>query len=226
MNLSFTIVDYLVAAVIIISAGYAAYRGFVNETLTIFAWVAAGFATLYFGPWLVPMAHSRIALPWLASVTAYAGVFLVVFIPLSLMGHRFSRTVKNSAIGPLDRVLGIGFGVVRGLVIVGLAYLAFSYFAPARRQPEWLLTARTLPLLRETARVMLAALPSQTPRDSVTAEPAKQDRLGDLIREQSEQASSASQSGTQTAAKKGEKTYRDSDRRALDKLFQTSSGGK
>src|ERR1700722_19670062 len=108
MNLSFTIVDYLVAAVIIISAGYAAYRGFVNETLTIFAWVAAAFATLYFGPWLVPLAHSKIASPCLVPVAPYAGVFLVVFIPPSLMGHRFSRTVKNSAIGPLDRVLGIG----------------------------------------------------------------------------------------------------------------------
>ena len=51
------------------------------------------------------------------------------------MSHRFSQSVKNSPIGPLDRALGIAFGVVRGLVIVGLAYLAFTYFVPIRNQP-------------------------------------------------------------------------------------------
>jgi membrane protein required for colicin V production len=223
MNLSFTFVDFVVVAVIVISAGYAAWRGFLNETLTIFSWAAAAFATLYFGPFLVPMARSMITSQWLAPIAAYACVFLVVFIPLSFMSHRFSQTVKNSPIGPLDRALGIAFGVVRGLVIVGLAYLAFTYFTPVRQQPEWLLTARTLPLMQETARAMLSAVPSQAPRDYVTAEPAAHDSLGDLIRQQNEQTA---QKSTQSAAKKSEKTYRDSDRSALDKLFQTSSGGK
>ena len=59
----------------------------------------------------------------------------MVFIPLSFMSHRFSQTVKNSPLGPLDRGLGIAFGVVRGLAIVGLAYLAFTYFTPVRQQP-------------------------------------------------------------------------------------------
>ena len=61
MNLSFTFIDFLVVTVIVVSAAYAAYRGLMSETLTIFAWAAAAFATLYFGPWLVPMARSMIA---------------------------------------------------------------------------------------------------------------------------------------------------------------------
>ena len=130
MNLSFTFLDFLVVAVIIVSAGYAAYRGFMSETLTIFAWAAAAFATLYFGPWLVPMARSMIATRWLAPVAAYAGVFLVVFIPLSFMSHRFSQSVKNSPIGPLDRGLGIAFGVVRGLVVVGIGLSGVYLFHP------------------------------------------------------------------------------------------------
>jgi membrane protein required for colicin V production len=223
MNLSFTFIDFLVVAVIIISASYAAYRGFLNETLTIFSWAAAAFATLYFGPWLVPMARTMIAAQWLAPFAAYAGVFMVVFIPLSFMGHRFSQTVKNSPIGPLDRALGIAFGVVRGLIIVGLGYLAFTYFTPVRDQPEWLLTARTLPLMQESARVMLAAVPNQTPRDFVTAAPDRQDRLGDLIREQNE---AVPEKRASNPPQKGEKTYRDSDRQALDNLFKTSGGGK
>ena len=212
MNLSFTFVDFLVAAVIAASAFYAAWRGFLKETLTIFAWVAAGFATLYFGALAIPSARGLIAAPWLASIAAYAGVFLVVFIPLSFVGHRFSQSVRNSAIGPLDRLLGIVFGAARGLVIVGLAYLAFSHFVPARRQPEWLATSRTLPLMQETGRVLLAALPSKAARAL-----GVHDSLGDLIRRQDEEAKLA-------PAQKNQKTYGAADRRALDSLFQKTGG--
>ena len=52
MNVAFQFVDVVVVLVIIASTVYATYRGFVSETLSIFAWVAAAFATLYFGPWL------------------------------------------------------------------------------------------------------------------------------------------------------------------------------
>jgi uncharacterized membrane protein required for colicin V production len=229
MNLTFTFVDFVVVAVILISAIYAAYRGFLNETLTIFSWGVAAFVTLYFGPFLVPMARSMIAQQWLAPIAAYAGVFLVAFLPLSFMSHRFSQTVKASPLGPLDRGLGIAFGVVRGLAIVGLAYLAFTYFTPVRQQPDWLTSSRTLPIMQETAQVMLAAVPSQAPRDYVTPAPARRDSLGDLIRRQNEQPKPVAEKQAQAShatPKKAEKTYGASDRRALDKLFETSGGNK
>ena len=229
MNLYFTFIDFVVAAVILISVIYAAYRGFLNEVLTIFSWGVAAVDTLYFGPWLVPMARSMITQQWLAPVAAYAAVFLVVFLPLSFMSHRFSQAVKSSPLGPLDRGLGIAFGVVRGLAIVGLAYLAFTYFTPVRQQPQWLTSSRSLPLMQETAELMLSIVPDQSPRDYVTADPARHDSLGDLIRQQNEQANIAPESPAQPShatPKKGEKGYGASDRQALDKLFETSGGNK
>lgn len=160
MNLSFTLLDALIVLIVIVSAGYAAWRGFLWETLTIFEWVAAAFACLYFGPYLLPMAHSMVAQAWLATLLAYAVVFLVVFIPLAFISHRFSEQVKHSPIGPLDRAAGIVFGVVRGLVIVGLAYLAFTYFVPIRNQPGWVTRAGLLPMVQSTADVMLTLVPS------------------------------------------------------------------
>ncbi len=222
MNLYFTFVDFLVVAVILVSTCYAAYRGFLNETLTIFAWAAAAFATLYFGPWLVPMARSMIATRWLAEIAAYAGVFLVVFIPLSFMVHRFSQSVKNSPIGPLDRGLGIAFGVVRGLVVVGICYIAFTKFEPPNEQPRWMTSARTYPIIQTTALTLLAAIPNQTPRDYITAEPTHHDSLGELIRQQNAEATPAAVS--HDSAKKREKTYGATDRRALDRLFETTGG--
>src|ERR1700749_4217611 len=100
MNLSITTVDFLVVLVLLVSTGYAVWRGFLSETLTIFAWVAASFACVYFAPDVVPVARNLIGNPWLAAVAAYAIVFLAVLIPLSFMSHRFSQTVKHSPIGP------------------------------------------------------------------------------------------------------------------------------
>jgi uncharacterized membrane protein required for colicin V production len=221
MNLYFTFIDFLVVAVVLVSAVYAAYRGFLNETLTIFAWAAAAFATLYFGPWLVPMARGMVATHWLADVAAYAGVFLVVFIPLSFMSHRFSQSVKNSPIGPLDRGLGIAFGVVRGLVVVGICYIAFTKFEPPTEQPRWLTDARTYPIIQTTALTLLAAVPNQAPRDYITAAPAHHDSLGELIRQNDQAAAAPVRSDS---AKKREKTYGATDRQALDKLFETTGG--
>jgi membrane protein required for colicin V production len=161
MSLSVTFIDCLIVLVIVVSAGYAAWRGLIWETLTIFAWAAAAFACLFFGPYIIPLTRSLVSQAWLASLLAYAAVFLAVFIPFAFMSHRFSQGVKNSPIGPLDRAAGVAFGVVRGLVIVALAYLAFTYFVPIRSQPGWVTEARLLPIVQSTADIMLNLVPNQ-----------------------------------------------------------------
>jgi membrane protein required for colicin V production len=164
MSLSVTFIDCLIVLIVVVSAGYAGWRGLIWETLTIFAWASAALASLYLGPYIVPLTRSLVSQTWLASLLAYASVFMAVFIPFAFMSHRFSQGVKNSPIGPLDRAAGVAFGVVRGLVIVALAYLAFTYFVPIRQQPGWVTEARLLPIVQSTSDILLSVVPSQ-PRD-------------------------------------------------------------
>src|SRR6201996_9560312 len=164
MSLSFSFLDCLIVLIILVSAIYAGWRGFLWETLTIFAWAAAAFACLYFGPYIIPLTRSLVQQDWLASLLAYASVFLAVFIPLAFMTARFSASVKHSPIGPLDRAAGVAFGVVRGLVLIGLAYLAFTYFVPIRQHPHWVTEARLLPKVQSTADVLLSVVPDH-PKD-------------------------------------------------------------
>ena len=143
---------------------------FCGKPWTIFAWVAAAFACLYFGPYIIPLTRDLVSELWLASLLAYAAVFLAVFIPFAFMSSRVSEGVKHSPIGPLDRAAGVAFGIVRGLVVVGLAYLAFTYFVPIRRQPHWVTEARLLPVVQSTADVLLSVVPDR-PRDYVADHP-------------------------------------------------------
>jgi len=248
MSLSVTFLDCLIVLVIIVSAGYAAWRGFLWETLTIFEWVAAAFACLYFGPYLIPMMRSLVSQFWLASVLAYAAVFLAVFIPLAFMSHRFSESVKNSPIGPLDRAAGVAFGVVRGLVIVGIAYLAYTYFNPIRQQPAWLTEAELLPLVQSTAQVLLTVIPDgpqnvsyePAPRDEVRQAPSGvnvrvstppasppastgRDPMADLIRSEgnANRVSPAPRPVQQKSAGSAPKSYGATDRQGLEKLIET-----
>ena len=142
MNLDFTFVDLLVIVAVILSTVYAAIRGFVNETLSIFAWAAAAFATLYFAPAIAPYLRAHMSTPLVGNLVAYAGIFLAVLVPLSFISYRFSENVKNSPVGAADRALGVIFGVVRGLALVGIAYIVFSMFVPMHDQPHWI-TGRT-----------------------------------------------------------------------------------
>ena len=241
MSLSVTFIDCLIVLIIVVSAGYAAWRGFLWETLTIFAWVAAAFACLYFGPYIIPLTRSLVQQDWLASLLAYAAVFLAVFIPMAFMTARFSASVKHSPIGPLDRAAGVAFGIVRGLVIVGLAYLAFTYFVPIRNQPHWVTEARLLPMVQSSADVLLSVVPDH-PRDytyvpkheeDVRQAPppaTSHDPMADLIRK-----NEAANSVTKTTPKpnktavqhktatKVTKSYGANDRQALDNLVE--SGG-
>ena len=161
-----------------------------------------------------------------------------MFIPLAFISHRFSQGVKNSPIGPLDRAAGVAFGVVRGLVIVALAYLAFTYFVPIRNQPKMVTEARVLPVIQGTADVLLSVVPSQPnnyayvpQHDENAPEPgaaAGHDPMAELIRK-NEKANSVPKSAKepdaepvqQKSAAKAAKTYGARDRQALDRLVQT-----
>ena len=106
MSLSVNFIDCLIVLVVVVSAGYACWRGFIWETLTIFSWVTASVCCLYFGPYIVPLTASLVGPGWLANLLGYASVFLAIFIPFAFISHRFSETVKHSPIGPLDRAAG------------------------------------------------------------------------------------------------------------------------
>ena len=219
--LGVTIIDPIVLVVIFISAVYATYRGFVSETLSIFAWAAAAFATLFFGPKLAPLAKGLVASPWLGVMIGYALIFLVVLIPLSFVSFRFAESVKHSPVGTLDRVLGAVFGIVRGLAIIGLAYIAFSSIVSVRSQPEMIANAKTLPIIQGSAQVLLAVVPDQ--------------HLGSGTEEAPKAASSETpktvnapvpvpKPASNVAKKRSKKAYGAKERSELDRLIEQTGG--
>ena len=203
----FSYVDVGVAGIVLVSAGYAIWRGFVSETLSIISWAAAAFAALYFGPSIAPHAKSLISPPWLATAASYLVVFVAVLIPLSFVSFRFAENVHNSPVGALDRTLGGIFGVVRGLAVVGLAYIVFSLLVPPRDHPGWLAHARLLPLIQSTSDVLLSLVPGHAT---------------DTALDQINPPSTAENTRSSAPPATPGKTYGAHERRALDRLIEAT----
>jgi membrane protein required for colicin V production len=154
-----TLLDILLIVVMLISGLLAMVRGFMREVLSIIAWVLAAGATLYAYAKLLPFAKQYFNNDIVAAVAVVGGVFLVTLLVVSIVTVRISDMVLDSRVGALDRTLGFLFGLGRGLVIVVVAFLFFTWLVPDRSQPEWVRSAKSRIVLTGTGQWLMSMLP-------------------------------------------------------------------
>src|SRR3954470_20561887 len=154
-----TILDLVLLAVMLISGLLAMVRGFMREILSIAAWGAAALVTLYAFGRLLPTAKTYVQNDTIAAVVVVAGVFVGTLIVVSIITVRISDMILDSRIGALDRTLGFLFGLARGLLIVVVAFLFFSWLVPEKQRPDWVTLAKSLTMLKSTGDWLMALLP-------------------------------------------------------------------
>ena len=154
MHVALTPVDFVVLGILFISGFIAWHRGFLKETLSVSSWLVASLSSVFVWPITKPFARALVQPEILADILALIGVFFILLIPISFMSFRLSEMVRGSRAGPLDKSLGFVFGVGRGLLVVGLAYVIFSSLTPEKAEPKWLSEARLLPVVKGTADVI------------------------------------------------------------------------
>jgi len=161
----FTIVDGVVAVILLGSAGMAFLRGFVHEVLAIAAWAGAGLAALYGYPHFQPWVQSQVGVPWAADALTGVGLFLVALLVLSLVTKSVSNRVRKSALNSVDSSLGFVFGLLRGAVVVCLAYMLGVWAIEPEAPPPWLANAKTKPWLERGATMIEKLRPEGLGRD-------------------------------------------------------------
>jgi membrane protein required for colicin V production len=131
--MDFTIIDAVVAVIIVVSAILAFSRGLVREVLAIAGWVAAAVVAYIFAPQAEPLMKE---IPILSDViegsceismiTAFAAVFALALIVASIFTPLFASLVQRSAVGGVDQALGFFFGVLRGILLVAIAFIVYG----------------------------------------------------------------------------------------------------
>ncbi|MBL3703117.1 CvpA family protein [Sulfitobacter sp. BDSS02] len=129
----FTIIDGVVALIIVLSALLAYSRGLVREAMAILGWVAAGVLAFLFAPAVEPLIRELpVVGEFLADscelsvIGAFAVVFTIALIIVSFFTPLFSTLVRRSALGGLDQGFGFLFGVARGILLVTIAFFVYQ----------------------------------------------------------------------------------------------------
>ncbi len=155
------LVDLIVLCVIAISALLGLSRGLVRELLGLASWAAAAYAAWLYGPQFMPLTEQAFGNPDLADPAAYVVTFVAVLVVLSLLSNLVGRMVGVSALGGLDRTLGLVFGLARGAAVLILTYIPLAQMLPPDKWPPVVQQARTLPFIYAGALWAAARMPPQ-----------------------------------------------------------------
>ena len=226
-----TYVDWIVVAIVVLSAGLAWMRGFVRELLSIGGWIAAGLATLFGLPLARPFANEKISDPLFADIAAGVVIFVATLIVCSIIGHFISKRVQGSMLGPVDRSLGLLFGLVRGALVVSALALGIDYFwPPPIVPPPEVANAMTLPMASKGANLLRSLIPASLlgKAQESAAEVGEQSQmvidLGQatgLLPEQLMPAAGPVDTG-ESAGSPDNSGYKDAERTDLNRLIQGS----
>jgi membrane protein required for colicin V production len=147
-----TALDIIVLFLIGAGAIFGFMRGFVQEALSMIAWLLIIVA--------VRLLHAPVAEALSGAVGTEAGAAVLAFLVIIVITYAFGRWLakrigeksRKSVLGPVDRVLGFGFGAVKGLIGATLIFLLLvmlyeTAFGGKAKRPEWMTTSRTYPLL-------------------------------------------------------------------------------
>jgi membrane protein required for colicin V production len=160
-NLPFNPVDIAVVSIVLISGALAFWRGFLREILSIIAWVAAVILTLQLLPPLRPFARDYIAIDILADSVTAGVIFVISLVLISIVSGMIAGRVRSSGMNTLDRSLGVLFGLLRGAIVVSLAYLAIFLLYRDRELPEQIASARVTPVVHVGAKLLLYLVPDE-----------------------------------------------------------------
>lgn len=152
-------IDIGLIVIFFLSSVLGIWRGLTKEALGLISWIGAGVAAYILLPVARHFAQQQIQNTMIADVVAAFVIFVVFLIFFSLISHIISSYVKNSSLGGVDRSLGFGFGIGRGILLVCGLELALSSFMPRSQYPEMMQKARFMPMVQNGSEKLLAILP-------------------------------------------------------------------
>lgn len=168
--------DIAVLLIVGLSAAGGFVRGFVQEILALVAWVFALFAINQLHTPVTAFLEPHIGTVSGAALLAFALLLLVPYAVVKLFAKWAGRASRASLLGPIDRVLGFGFGGVKGMIIVVLAFsilvLGYDTVWGAGGRPTWITQARTYPFVNASSEALVDLIAARRQQATAAEEAA------------------------------------------------------
>lgn len=153
--------DIIVLFLLGSGAVFGFMRGFVQEALSLIAWLMIIAAVRIFHAPATAALAEAVGTESGAAVLAFLAIVIVIFALGKWISKSIGKKSRKSVLGPIDRVLGFGFGLLKGLIFATLVFLLLvmghnTLFGPKEPRPDWMTKSRTYPLLNASGDAMSA----------------------------------------------------------------------
>lgn len=201
----------IIAGLILLVSGLVGFaRGASRELTSALSFIAAAILALLSLRVTGPLFRGLMDPDWAATAAAILVTFVIAFVLLRIAGAALTRTLHaDGALGMLDRLMGLAFGLVRGLVVLGVFNLVFNMATPPDRVPSWVSKSALYPLSTASAKVLKVFAPKGA---------GLAGRLAPAIEDAVHDGASDKPSGH----KRGEAGYDQDQRRSVDDLVEKS----
>lgn len=228
------IIDIVISIILIVSMAIAFFRGFIKEVLTVFGLIGAAFMAFLLAPYVEPTLYNMLHDPnaegsqavfgvlpisLVAKVGAYGGILILFIIALSVLSHFLSEAAEKVGLGALDRTLGLIFGFVRGVVLIGLLYLPFHIFMSDEMKQQYVKPAATYYYLDWTAETLTKLLPDTSDTEE-EADEGETSRLENNLERLMKEVSPPEESGKEPKSEDNEAAYEGGQREIMNRLIE------
>jgi membrane protein required for colicin V production len=152
------IVDWVIAAIVILAVIGAAKNGFFIEAFSlggvVLGLLIASWNFQRLMPWLLHVVHT----PAVAEAISFLAIALAIMVVAGVVGQILHRTAHTIGLGWLDRLVGAAFGFLKGCIVVTLGVMALAAFFP---QSGWLDHSRLAPYFLSAAHTTTAVTPTE-----------------------------------------------------------------
>ena len=155
-----SVFDVVFGLVVFVSVAFGYFRGGVREMFALLAFGLAAVAAVFVlpaGVWLFAfLVHPR----WLAVIAAVVVVFVSAYLVVRMAGASATARLRASSLGGADRLTGAGIGLLRALILLGLASLLLESAPWPQQRPGWMRHSLSYPVARGAGRVVARIAPS------------------------------------------------------------------
>ena len=163
-----TLFDIIVLIIVGVAAIGGFMRGLVQEVLSLAAWILAAFAIYYLHTPLTEGLRNYLDTEPTTSILAFALLLLIPYAAMKVIASNVGEASRNSILGPIDRVLGFGFGAIKGALITVIAFsvlvLGYDSIWGIEGRPTWISTARTYPIADAGSRELVQIIAERRER--------------------------------------------------------------
>ena len=129
--------DWMILAILLVSSVISIYRAFVKEALSLAVWVIAIFIAMWFDDRLASLLEGISDTPSVVHSLSFALLFIGTLVVGAMVNYLISQLVKMTGLSGTDRLLGMLFGMARGLVVVMALLIWLPHFLPVKQDPWW-----------------------------------------------------------------------------------------